>query len=166
MFSMPTLHDRALMACKSFRHDYANFKNGIHARFKAIDGNWGVKFYVWERQRDENYDLQKRGAELGICPKVADKFSFVKTIQGKQFKFYGFITEVVHPLTVTHEAIDRLTIYKTKINELRTFCKIHNFPCEDAHFDNVALQNNKLLLIDVSTNGEHYTYHSFIGYTE
>src|SRR4051794_30606474 len=70
-----------------------DYEKGIHARFKAINDQWGFKFY-WSRQRrDDNYDRQRRAYEVGGAPALGDKFEI--PLPNNQGVAYGFVTEKI-----------------------------------------------------------------------
>ena len=64
---------------------------GIHARFCAIDENWGVKFFDDECTRDDNYDAQDQFHSLGLAPRLGPKVQF----EWDDEPYWGFITERV-----------------------------------------------------------------------
>ena len=66
---------------------------GTHATFCQIDEAWGVKIFPTERQRDQNYDLQRDYETVLLAPMTGPKVEFYY----KGAKRYGFITEYCEP---------------------------------------------------------------------
>ena len=68
------------------------FATGIHASFKKITDEWGLKFFDYKGRRDTNYARQKEAAECGCGPRIGRKFT-TTDINGD--KVYGYVTECV-----------------------------------------------------------------------
>lgn len=79
-----------------------SFKNGAHARFYDLGDGWGVKYFLFENQRDENYQKQKELAELELAPKIGVKFQFTRGTQ----QMFGYFTEVAIPYDVCCENVE------------------------------------------------------------
>lgn len=167
-YSKQYLHYRLLEVCGGKEVDdidkYLDY--GVHASFLPLNENHGLKLflhdeYIYDKERAENhpqlvkhqhvrmnFEAQKQGHELGICPKPH------YMDMGLKFGPYTYnylITEIAHPFSKTHtvqEFLDWKSFYRKQWE--RFIEKCIQIKRTDCHIENVALKNGRLLLIDVS----------------
>lgn len=78
-----------------------NPASGVYARFVKLDDKWGFKFFRDMDSRDQAYNNQKRGYEIGYAPAVGESLDVV--IDGR--RHYGYVTQVA--ISASQEFFDK-----------------------------------------------------------
>lgn len=146
----------------------SKFKFGVHARFYDLGDGWGVKYFLHEEQRDENFDKQSELAKLELAPDVGVKFQFTRSDK----TMYGFFTKVVIPYeeyyddVYSEESDDR--VYEIG-RELQDNAEENGIMVSDLHEANIGWDEeaNRWLIIDCSVDScelsGQWDYHSWDG---
>jgi hypothetical protein len=129
-----------------------SFERGIHASFKKITDQWGVKFYDSKYIRDETYDLQKMAHAIDCAPALGEKFEVNTPRTGT---IYGYVTECVvrmgsdkdeNDMYARSEEMKDLPEYVELIESLKSIMDV-----DDMHGGNVGyLANGRMVAIDFS----------------
>lgn len=155
---------RAIKICEN--EPRSKFNSGVHARFYDLGDGWGVKYFLHEQQRDENYEKQSELAELELAPNVGIKFQFTRSNQ----TMYGFFTEVVIPYenyyddAYTCESDDRILNIS---RELAANAEDNGIMVRDLHEGNIGWSNklDRWLILDCSVDScdrdEQWDYHGW-----
>jgi len=147
------LRFRAVMSGKALASQrWAHWHEGVHARYRQLTTEWGMKFFAFQTQRDENYAMQVKLARHGLAPKAKCKFSF----KYGDRRFYGFLTEVVEVMEkLRWEEKRRYFNGGDKSHELSEVMqqakKVLGCNVYDMHSGNYGLLRGKVVLIDFST---------------
>lgn len=137
------------------------FSRGVHAKFRKLNTQWGMKFYYDVQERNENYSVMTKAAAHGLATKCGGKFKF----KVGDHTFYGFIVECCLPVGEIPN-IDywkRCIQFPTFAEDIRILggkLQAIGIPPEDLHFGNVAYKGGKLIAIDLSCSTPHkYEFH-------
>jgi len=133
------------------------FSTGIHAYYKRLSPNWGMKFYRTKERSEANYRVLSKAAAHGLAPRCGGKFSFKQM----DIIYHGFIVERIQPAI---ECKDHLYLdhpeYRKEVNELDKALReidICGDYQNDLHSGNVGYtKEGKLVAIDLSCSTDDY----------
>lgn len=157
---------KAVELCEN--ENKSKFKSGVHARFYDLGDGWGVKYFLHEEQRNQNFDKQSELAKLELAPDVGVKFQFTRSDK----IMYGFFTKVVIPYeeyyddAYSEESDDR--IYGIAM-ELQYDAEENGIMVRDLHEGNIGWDEeaNRWLIIDCSVDScerdAQWNYHGWDG---
>ena len=150
---------RAKMAAKSLPRNRQWWKYGVHAMFRKLTTEWGMKFFIFQGQRDETWTIQRKLARHGLAPQVGRKFSF----RLHNTDFFGYITEIALVASdLQPDTEDYETFYydDNKFHVEQAYRQLMGYYPSDTHDGNFGILRGKLVMIDFSLSTmEKYDFH-------
>ena len=115
-----------------------NWNSGCSARYLKLNPMWGVKFYMYEFDRDFTWTMQNKAAASKLSPPVGEKVE--AHISCFHTLAYGYLTMVASKVE-SFSYTKKLELY----NDLVEFAGIKN---DDIKRQNVGFFGGRIVCID------------------
>lgn len=116
------------------------FKKGNNCIFVPFKKNVGAKLYYFKSERNSSFFNQKHAHDLGMGPKVGDKFEIFFNDE----ILYCYLTQIAGKIS---SAIN--------IDEVKKQYEDLKMDVSDLHFDNLGIIRKKIVVVDFDS--DHFT---------